>query len=88
MKLTQDETLRLAARFALHLLHKNQHDMGTFGGSADCCNLWELLAAGLGNTDPHPQVPMDEIIERVQQMLGPEVQREREITLDEVWDRR
>jgi hypothetical protein len=86
--MTQDEILRLAARFALHLLYKNQHKMGEFGGSADCCNLWELLTAGLGNVDPHPQVPLNEIIERAQQMLGPEVEPQREITLDEVWDRR
>lgn len=67
---TTDDILKLAARFALHLLYKHQHDMGTFGGSADCCNLWELLQAGLGHVDHHPQVPLDVVIALVVEQVG------------------
>jgi len=91
--LTQDEILRLGAHFALHLLYRDQHDKRTMSevtAAADYGNLWELLAAGLNGPEPHPQVPLDEIIERVTQQLSLDAATEhaRRKTLDEVWDRR
>lgn len=68
--MTQDETLKLAARFALHLLYTYQHRMGSFGSSADFCNLGELLQAGLGHVDQHPQVPLEEIIRLAAKQVG------------------
>jgi hypothetical protein len=37
--------------------------------TADYGNLWDLLAAGLNGPEPHPQVPLNEIIERVHEQL-------------------
>ena len=61
MTMTQDEILRLGAKFALHLLYRDQHDQRTMSeatASADYGNLWELLAAGLDGPEPHPQVAL------------------------------
>lgn len=67
--MTKDEVLKLAARFALHLLYTKQHEMGSFGASADSCNLWALLQEGLGDHDDQPQVPLDQIIVTVKKQL-------------------
>jgi hypothetical protein len=69
-RVIEEQTLILAARFALHLLYQYQHSMGIFAGSADYCNLLALLQAGLGNQDQNPQVSLDEIIARVRKQLG------------------
>jgi hypothetical protein len=43
--------------------------MGQFSGSADCCNLWELIQASLGEGTNFPQVPLSEIVEVVKRKL-------------------
>ena len=94
MTMTQDEILRLGAKFALHLLYRDQHDQRTMSeatASADYGNLWELLAAGLDGPKPHPQVALDEIIERVTGQLNLDAAKEhaqRQAILDAVWERR
>lgn len=67
---SQHEVLKLAARYALHLLYTKSHEMGEFGKSADHCNLWDLLQEGLGHHDEHPQVSLEEIISFVKKQLG------------------
>jgi hypothetical protein len=62
--------LRLGALYALHLLYRDQHRMGDLGGSADYCNLWELLATGLEGPEDHPQVPLAEIVEYVEAQIA------------------
>ncbi len=94
MTMTQDEILRLGAKFALHLLYRDQHNQRTMSeatASADYGNLWELLAAGLDGPEPHPQVALDEIIERVTGQLNLDAAKEhvqRQAILDAVWERR
>ncbi len=94
MTMTQDEILRLGAKFVLHLLYRDQHDQRTMSeatASADYGNLWELLAAGLDGPEPHPQVALDEIIERVTGQLNLDAAKEhvqRQAILDAVWERR
>ena len=86
--MSQDEILQLAARFAQHLLYRDQHDQRTMRevtASADYCNLWELLGAGLDDPDPIPQVPLSEIIAFAQEALG---ETEYVPTVEEILDRR
>ena len=67
------ELLRLAARLANYCLLGSGRDLGTFGGSADCCNLTTLCQEGLGSHDEAPQVPLAEIVRYVEEQLGPEL---------------
>lgn len=59
----------LTLRFARYLLYTEQHRMGQFSGSADCCNLWELIQASLGEGTNFPQVPLSEIVEVVKRKM-------------------
>ncbi len=64
--MTNEEYLKLAAKFARHLLLGSK---GIVPGSADACNLIELLNEGLGYHDDAPQVPLNEIVKCVKAIL-------------------
>jgi len=57
----------LAARYALFLLYR---DGAIDGASAEGCNLWTLLQEGLGDHDDAPQVPLDEVVGRVEEQMA------------------
>ena len=73
-ELSKDALLRLGARYALYLLYRDQHEqrpMAEVVVSADYCNLWDIMDAGLKGPELNPQVSLNEIIEYVHaQMEG------------------
>lgn len=66
---SNQDLLRLAAKYLLHVLYTNQHDMSKLTHSAEFCNLWSLCQEGLGEHDDYPQVPLEDIIVLVEQEL-------------------
>lgn len=66
----RNELLELTARYTRHCLYKWQHRMGDFSGTAECCNLWDLTQAALGEASAHPQVTLGRVLSAVCTSMG------------------
>ncbi len=66
---TETQYLRLASRFTRHLLGKYRGNLNALEGTADFCNLWDLLQTGLEGPEDRPQVPLAEIVALVEAQI-------------------
>jgi hypothetical protein len=66
-----DDLTKLTLEYARHLLYKHQHSMGPFGGSAEYCNLWDLIQASLSERDAALQVAIEDIVATAKSELVP-----------------